>query len=123
VTPSSTPGVVVLDVDDDGTTMELTDGILVQRYLFGFRDATLIDGAVGLGAQRDTAPEIEAYLATILGALDVDDNGSIRPLTDGVLILRYLFDFRGAELIEGAIGPGASRDTAPEVETYLMTLL
>jgi hypothetical protein len=83
----------------------------------------LIAGAVGPGADRNTAPEIEAYLATVLGALDIDGNGSVEPLTDGLLILRYLFGFRGATLITGAIGAGATRDTAPEVEAYLATLL
>ena len=76
----------------------------------------MIVGAVGPGAERDTAPEIEAYLATILGALDIDGNGSVEPLTKGLLVLRYLFGFRDATLITGAIGAGATRDTAPEVE-------
>ena len=51
VTPSVTPGGVILDIDDDGTTMPLTDGILILRYLFGFRGSTLIAGAVGAGCR------------------------------------------------------------------------
>ena len=93
--------------------MALTDGLLILRYLFGFRGGSLIVGAVGPGAERDTAPEIEAYLATVLGALDIDGNGSVEPLTDGLLVLRYLFGFRGATLITGAIGAGASATPLP----------
>jgi hypothetical protein len=123
ITPSLTPGGVILDVDDDGATQALTDGLLVLRYLFGFRDATLITGAVGGGAQRDTADEIETFMETILGTLDVDGNGEVAALTDGLLVLRYLFGFRGATLINGAIGSGATRTTADEIETYLTMLL
>jgi hypothetical protein len=53
------------DVDGNGTTDPLTDGLLALRYLFGFRGATLITGAVGMGCTRCDAPAIEAYLAGI----------------------------------------------------------
>ena len=36
------------------------------EHLFGFRDATLITGAIGDGATRDTAEEIESYIETLL---------------------------------------------------------
>jgi hypothetical protein len=112
-----------LDIDGDGSTAALTDGLLVLRYVFGFRGQTLIAGAVGGGAQRDNAPEIEAYIASIFDQLDVDDNGAVEPLTDGLLILRYLFGFRGQTLIGGAVGAGANRDTAPEIEAYIAALV
>ena len=51
----------VLDVDEDGQDDALTDGILFIRYLFGFRDNTLCDGAVTPGAAR-TCREIETYI-------------------------------------------------------------
>jgi hypothetical protein len=101
----------------------LTDGLLVLRYVFGFTGQTLIAGAVVSGAPRDTAPEIEAYLASIFDQLDVDDNGDVDALTDGLLVLRYLFGFTGATLIDGAVGLGADRDTAPEIEDYLAGLV
>ena len=55
-----------VDIDADGTADALTDGLLVIRYLFGLRGAPLIQGAVGAGAQRLSAAEIEAYLQSIL---------------------------------------------------------
>ena len=48
-----------------------------------------------------------------------DGNGKLDPLTDGVLITRYLFGFRGAPLTTGAIGNGCSRCTAGAIESYL----
>ena len=54
---------ITLDIDGDGSAEPLTDGLLVLRYLFGFRGATLITGAVGSGCTRCDAPSIEAYLA------------------------------------------------------------
>jgi hypothetical protein len=51
------------DVDGDGAVEPFTDGLLVLRYLFGFRDGALISGAVGMGCTRCTAAAIESYIA------------------------------------------------------------
>ena len=50
---------------------------------------------------------------------DLDGDGTLSPLTDGLLLIRYLFGFTGDSLISGAIGDGAERDTAEEVEAYI----
>ena len=50
---------------------------------------------------------------------DLDGDGESKPLTDGLLLIRYLFGFSGDSLISGAIGSGAERDTAEEVEAYI----
>ena len=55
----------------------------------------------------------------VLADLDVDGNGVVDPLTDGLLGLRYMFGFRGATLITGAVGAGCTRCTAPAIEAYL----
>jgi hypothetical protein len=71
------------------------------------------DGAFGgIFAQR-LAP---------LAVLDIDGNGSITALSDGLLILRFLFGFSGATLVSGAVGPGCTRCTAPVIESYLASL-
>ena len=49
---------------------------------------------------------------------DVDGDGEVRALTDGLIIIRYLFGFTGDSLTSGALGSGASR-TAQEIENYL----
>jgi hypothetical protein len=58
-----TTAVITMDIDGDGAAEPLTDGLLVLRYLFGFRGATLVTGAVGGGCTRCDAPAIEAFVA------------------------------------------------------------
>jgi hypothetical protein len=59
---------IPFDVDGDGASLPLTDALLTLRYLFGFRGATLITGAVNLaGCTRCDAPSIESYLAANTG--------------------------------------------------------
>ncbi|MBL8309827.1 MAG: M23 family metallopeptidase [Burkholderiales bacterium] len=54
-------------------------------------------------------------------ALDVDGNGVVDAATDGVLLLRYLLGARGSALTSGALGAGATRNTAGAVESFLAT--
>jgi hypothetical protein len=57
---------ITLDVDGDGSAEPLTDGLLVLRYLFGFRGAVLVAGAVDLvDCTRCDAASIESYLQVI----------------------------------------------------------
>ena len=51
-----------LDVDGNGETEALTDGILVTRFLFGFSGQTLTQGAVGQGASRSSPDAIASHL-------------------------------------------------------------
>ena len=51
-----------LDVDGDGSTDALTDGLLTLRYHFGFTGATLVNNAVSPGCSRCTPRAILAYL-------------------------------------------------------------
>jgi len=44
--------------------------------------------------------------------LDVDGNGMADALTDGIMMMRYLFGFRGNAVIDEALGPDATRTTA-----------
>ncbi len=56
------------------------------------------------------------------GLLDIDDDKSVNAITDGLLVVRYMLGFRGAALINGAVGAGAARSTAPVIEAYLRSL-
>jgi YD repeat-containing protein len=112
-----------LDIDGDGEYKPLTDGMLIMRYQFGFRGETLINGAVAQNATRKTAAEIETYLINSGLSLDIDGDGELKPLTDGMLIMRYLFGFRGDTLINGAVAQNASRKTAGEIETRIRSLM
>jgi hypothetical protein len=59
-----------LDVDNNGSTDAATDGVLILRYLLGFRGSALINNAMGTCPANNiycrlTANEIEAYLASL----------------------------------------------------------
>jgi hypothetical protein len=54
-----------LDVDGNGSTDALSDGILFLRYLFGLSGEALVVGAVGAGCSRCDVAAIESYLATL----------------------------------------------------------
>jgi hypothetical protein len=107
------------DVDGSSEAQPLTDGLLVIRYLFGFSGDSLTSGAVSGDANRDSSEAIAGYLTDANSELDIDADGESKPLTDGLLLIRYLFGFSGDSLISGAIGSGAERDTAEEVEAYI----
>ena len=94
-----------------------------MRYLFGFSDAALINSALASNAGRTSSEEITAFLQAHLTELDVDDDGQTAPLTDGLLLLRYLFGFEGSALINGAMGSNANRATASEVGDFLFDRL
>ena len=68
---------------------------------------------VDIFAQRVAAPAI----------LDIDGNGQIGPLTDGLLVLRFMFGFSGTTLTGGAVGPGCTRCNAAAIEPYLAGLV
>ena len=53
---------------------------------------------------------------------DIDDNGVVEPLTDGLLLLRYAFGFRGATLVTGALAVNCVRCGAAAIEAYIQGL-
>ena len=52
-----------LDIDGDSETDALTDGLLILRYLFGFRGDTLVSAALSGSASRSVPNDIESYLS------------------------------------------------------------
>ena len=125
VTQAPMTSATTIDIDGNGEIMALTDGLLILRSLFGFSGDSLINGAIGTGATRSTASDISAYLSQLTSgdmALDIDGSGDIAALTDGLLVLRSLFGFSGDSLISGALGTGATRNTALDVEAYIQQL-
>ncbi|MDB4035351.1 hypothetical protein N9506_05995 [Pseudomonadales bacterium] len=112
-------GCFSFDVDESLEAQPLTDGLLIIRHLFGFSGDSLTSGAVSPGAIRDASDTIASYLTDADSQLDIDGDGESKPLTDGLLLIRYLFGFSGDSLISGAIGTGAERNTAETVEAYI----
>jgi hypothetical protein len=85
---------LTLDIDGDGEFDALTDGLLVIRSMFGLSGDALITGVLGQNAQRSSSNEIEQRIALLGNKLDVDGNGRVDALTDGLLTLRFLLDSR-----------------------------
>ena len=81
------------------------------------------DGTVGLvGGHSEQAGNGAAW--ALMGApasctLDVDGNGSIDALTDGLLMLRAMFGLTGTAVTNGAVGGGAQRTTWAQLRPYL----
>lgn len=67
----------------------------------------------GIFAQRLAEPAV----------LDVDADGSVAALTDGLLVLRFLFGFTGAALVDQAVGTDCQRCDATTIEPYLEGLI
>ena len=80
-------GLFSLDVDVDLETKALTDGLLIIRHLFGFTGDSLVGGAIGSNATQVDAEAISASLDAAGLALDVDDDGEVKPLSDGLKAL------------------------------------
>ena len=112
-----------LDIDGNKAYDPLTDGLLIVRYLFGIRGAAMTSGALGVGATRTDPAEITARLDNFKLALDVDGNGVVEALTDGLMIFRYMIGLRGDGLVARNVGAGATRVTAAQIEAYLKALM
>jgi hypothetical protein len=109
-----------LDVDGNGQADALTDGILIVRYLFDPAATWDCADALGTGATRTTHPAIKSYLDSgLTTVLDVDGNGQADALTDGILILRYLFNPLGEWKHIDALGADATRTNLTDIKAFL----
>ena len=114
-----------LDIDGNGNPDALSDGLLILRSLFGLTGAQLTDNAVSPDAIFSSAAEIQSRINNLGEFLDIDGNGlPVDPLSDGLLILRYLFGIRGADLIDGVVDQeDGTRTTVTEIEEYLAKMV
>lgn len=122
-TPSALP---TLDVDASITATKydaLTDGLIILRYLFGATGSSLTTNALGGTATRIDPGVMTTHLDGIRTFLDIDGNGVTETMTDGLLIIRYLFGLRGGSLVAGAADPQGSRPGVAEIEAYLQLLV
>ena len=63
--------------------------------------------------------KIEGKLTRAQGISDIDGNGSVDSLSDGLLLLRYTFGIRGNNLIKGVVTEQGTRNTAEAIEAYI----
>mgnify|MGYP006136846447 FL=1 len=90
--------------------------------MFGLTGDALIGGAVASDAVYTTSVDIEARIAMLGTLADIDGNGDVSALTDGLLALRYLFGLTGDALISGVIASDATRTTSAEIEAHIQSL-
>jgi len=106
------------DFDEDGDVTALSDGLMMLRFLFGF--SSDFSSLIGENSPHIGNPGvITQRLNEHLSVMDIDDDGTTQALTDGLLLIRYLFGFTGDSLVEGATNQGANRTSAADVQSYL----
>ena len=69
--------------------------------------------------QYSTNTNLYVSVVDIPAINDIDGDGESKPLTDALLLIRYLFRFSGDSLVNGAVGPEATRNSAEEIEAYI----
>src|SRR5690242_16340132 len=62
---------------------------------------------------------IGAHGATVRCLMDVDGNGEVDALTDGLLLMRAASGYRGAALTQDALGEGATRTDPDDLIDFI----
>jgi endoglucanase Acf2 len=106
------------DFDGNGTVDALTDGLLMLRHSFNLRGDSLVDGAVATDSTL-TDEQVEANLTAAYQIADLDDNGAVDALTDGLMLLRYMFNLRGEQLVNQTVAQDAARTSHADIEQYI----
>ena len=107
------------DLDKNGHADALTDGLLLLRHAFGLRGEPLVSNVIAMNSPLDDiAVEQSVNDANVIA--DIDGNGQIDALTDGLLLLRYLFKLTGVDLVRNAVALDATRTSIEDIEQYLM---
>ena len=78
------------------------------------------DDGDGIPDRVDLTPLGDIFVHNLM---DVDGNGHLDPLTDGMLLMRHMFGFTGQALIEDALGENATRTDPVEIEAHLETIM
>jgi parallel beta-helix repeat protein len=118
-----TPAFGSIDIDGNQRYDALTDGLLILRGMFGLSGDALLAGATADDSNFDSAEEIKMQFDALETLLDVDDDSKVDALSDGLLILRYLFGLRGETLVSGVVNlEEGNRTNADQIEEYLSNL-
>jgi hypothetical protein len=112
-----------LDIDGNGEYDALTDGLLLLRGMFLLSGDALISNAVASDAVYKTSDEVTSRIDMLGDLVDIDGNGKVDALTDGLVILRYLFNLRGDVLINDVIASDATVKTAGDVGGKIESLM
>jgi hypothetical protein len=106
------------DFDGSCEADALTDGLILLRAGFDLRGEYLISNVMHPDATL-TASEVEARIEKAVSITDIDSNGGFDALTDGLLLLRYLFDFRDQNLVSDVLSQTATRTSGDAIAQYI----
>jgi hypothetical protein len=106
------------DFDGSCHADALTDGLILLRAGFDLRGEYLISNVMHPDATL-TASEVEARIEKAVSITDIDSNGGFDALTDGLLLLRYLFDFRDQNLVSDVLSQTATRTSGDAIAQYI----
>ena len=106
------------DFDGNGELDALTDGLLFLRYAFDLTGADLTGGVIAHDSPL-SHEEIEQSLVNAMAIADIGGDGNFDALTDGLILMRYLFDLRGEIFVQGILSDGATRVNHAEVQEYI----
>jgi hypothetical protein len=84
--------------------------------MLGMRGNALISGAVGLGAVRQTATDIQNFIASKNYDLDLDDTQ--QPTSDALLVSRLMRGQSGAALASRATRSGSFLTAGEQIAAY-----
>jgi len=106
------------DFDGNGDADALTDGLIMLRHSFGLRGEPMVNNAMAPNSLM-TVSQVEERMSGAAKIADVDNDGDVDALTDGLLLLRHLFAVDDESLTHGAIGLKASRKTNAAIKKHL----
>ena len=103
----------VLAIDATGAT---TPALAVNSNAFGYVGAYTFGNRAPVGFQS-----ISSYSPSFVPpcSLDVDGNGQVEALNDGLILLRAMFLLTGPTVTNNALGTGAVRNTWDLIRAYL----
>jgi hypothetical protein len=96
--------------------------LYLNRSMFGLDGSSLTAGTAASDAVFSDSDDLLSRINTLGDLADIDGSGDIDALTDGLLILRYLFGLEGETLVAGVVSNEATR-TTEEIEAHLKMLM
>jgi hypothetical protein len=110
------------DFDGNGEADALTDGLVLLRYTFGLRGETLTRNVIAADSTL-TSSQVESEVVNAMVIADIDGNDDVDALTDGLLLLRYLFGLEGQALVQNVTAYGSQRTSADDIQGYIEKFL
>ena len=110
------------DFDGNGQADALTDGLVLLRYTFGLRGETLTRNVIAADSTL-TSSQVESEVVNAMVIADIDGNDDVDALTDGLLLLRYLFGLEGQALVQNVTAYGSQRTSADDIQGYIEKFL